>query len=152
MRLICPGMKQTGHTSPDTRVLYNADCPICSFEINHYAAYSKKQALPIRFEDLNADDLTDWGLTADQAARRLYVLKDGQMVSGIPAFLLLWQDMPRYRILARIVGLPGIKQVASFAYDHALAPLIYRWHKRRQLGRNAASSATCAQNGGGSDA
>lgn len=125
--------------SADTRVLYNAECPVCSFEINHYSAYSAKQALPIRFEDLNADDLTDWGLTADQAARRLYVMKDGAMVSGIPAFLLLWQDMPRYRVLARIVGLPGIRHAASIVYDYVLAPVIYRWHKRRQLGKSALS-------------
>ncbi len=125
--------------SADTRVLYNAECPVCSFEINHYAAYSQKEALPIRFEDLNADDLTDWGLTADEAARRLYVMKGAEMVSGIPAFLLLWQDMPRYRVLARIVGLPGVRQAASLVYDYVLAPLIYRWHKRRQLGNSALS-------------
>ncbi len=125
--------------SADTRVLYNAECPVCNFEINHYATYSQKEALPIRFEDLNADDLTDWGLTADEAARRLYVMKGGEMVSGIPAFLLLWQDMPRYRILARIIGLPGVRQTASFGYDYVLAPLIYRWHKRRQLGNSALS-------------
>lgn len=129
---------QTTH-SADTRVLYNAECPVCSFEINHYAAYSEKRALPIRFEDLNADDLSDWGLTSDEAARRLYVMKDGALVSGIPAFLLLWKDMPRYRLLARIVGLPGIRHAASIVYDYVLAPLIYRWHKRRQLGRNALS-------------
>jgi len=112
---------------------------VCSFEINHYATYSQKQALPIRFEDLNEGELGDWGLTADQAARRLYVMKDGAMVSGIPAFLLLWQDMPRYRILARVVGLPGIRHAASILYDYVLAPLIYRWHKRRQLGKSALS-------------
>ncbi len=112
---------------------------MCSFEINHYASYAKTRALPIRFEDLNADDLSDWGLTADQAARRLYVLKEGEMLSGIPAFLALWQDMPRYRILARVVGVPGIRHVACAVYDYALAPLIYRWHKRRQWGRNALS-------------
>ncbi len=121
----------------ETRVLYNADCPVCSFEINHYAAYARRQALPLGFEDLNVDDLADWGLTRDQAARRLYVLKDGALHSGIPAFLILWQDMPRYRWLARLVGLPGIRHLAGFVYDRILAPLIYRWHLRRQFRRNA---------------
>jgi hypothetical protein len=27
--------------------------------------------------------------------------------------------------------LPAIKQIAIAAYDHVLAPLIYRWHLRR---------------------
>lgn len=115
-----------------TRVLYNAQCPVCNFEISHYARYAGDRALPLRFEDLNAGDLSDWGLTADQAARRLYVLKDGQLSSGIAAFLLLWSDMPRYRWLARLVALPGVRQLADLTYDFALAPLIYRWHLARQ--------------------
>lgn len=117
--------------SDETRVLYNADCPVCSFEIDHYAAYSARRDLPIRFEDLNRDELADWGLTRDAAARRLYVLKGDQIYSGIPAFIVLWQDMPRYRWLARLVSLPGVNWVANATYDHVLAPLIYRWHLRR---------------------
>ncbi len=117
--------------SDHTRVLYNADCPVCSFEIDHYAKYAKGRALPIRFEDLNREDLQDWGLSRDDAAKRLYVAKDGKMYAGIPAFIVLWQDMPRYRWLARLVSLPGLHWIAVRAYDHILAPLIYRWHLRR---------------------
>ncbi len=124
----------------DTRVLYNADCPVCSFEIDHYAKYSEGRALPIRFEDLNCIDMTDWGLSRDKAARRLYVLRGGQMYSGIPAFIVLWQDMPRYRWLARIVSLPGLHWLASKAYDHVLAPLIYQWHLRRQAAATSTES------------
>jgi predicted DCC family thiol-disulfide oxidoreductase YuxK len=127
-------------TDTETRVLYNADCPVCSFEINHYAAYAQNRALPLRFEDLNTAELADWGLTRDAAARRLYVLKEGRMLSGIPAFLALWSDMPRYRWLARLVGLPGIRHLAVLAYDYVLAPLIYRWHLRRQARRQSARS------------
>jgi hypothetical protein len=59
------------------------------------------------------------------------VLHDGVLTAGVPAFLILWAQMPRYQTLGRIVGLPGIKQIAIAAYDHVLAPLIYRWHLRR---------------------
>ena len=118
--------------SYETRVLYNAECPVCNFEITHYANYSAKTGLPIRFDDLNSDALADWELDADTAARRLYMLKDGALYSGIPAFILLWQDMPRYRWLARIVALPGVHRLACITYDHILAPLIYRWHLRRK--------------------
>ncbi|MEL6619374.1 MAG: DUF393 domain-containing protein [Pseudomonadota bacterium] len=114
-----------------TRVLYNADCPVCSFEINHYAEYSEKSGLPIRFDDLNSQALAQWNITADEAARRLHVLKNGEIYGGIPAFIVLWQDMPRYRWLARLVSLPGINWLAVKVYDHVLAPLIYRWHLRR---------------------
>ncbi len=92
--------------SPKTSVLYNANCPVCNFEIGHYARYAGKTGLPIRFDDLNTDARAQWGLDADTAARRLYVLHDGTLTSGIPAFLVLWAQMPRYRLLGRIVGLP----------------------------------------------
>jgi len=117
--------------APDTRVLYNANCPVCNFEIGHYARYAGNAGLPIRFDDLNTEARTQWGLDADTAARRLYVLHDGALTSGIPAFLVLWAQMPRYRFLGRIVGLPGIRQIAILTYDHVLAPVIYRWHLRR---------------------
>ena len=125
-----------------TRVLYNDACPVCRTEIRHYARYVADAALPLRFEDLNTDDLQDWDLTPDQAARRLHVLKDGQILSGIDAFLVLWNDMPRYRWLSRVVGKPGIRQIASAAYDHVLAPLIYRWHLRQQRQISAAARST----------
>jgi predicted DCC family thiol-disulfide oxidoreductase YuxK len=115
-----------------TAVLYNADCPVCNFEISHYAKYADTKGLPIRFDDLNTDALAEWGLDSDTAARRLYVTKDGQLYSGIPAFLILWADMPRYTWVARIVGLPGIKQLSGLAYDYVLAPVIYKMHLRRQ--------------------
>lgn len=123
-----------------TTVLYNASCPICSYEIDHYAAYSEEKSLPIAFDDLNkADALCRWGLDADTAARRLHVLKDGQLLSGIPAFIALWREMPRYQWLARIVSLPGVFRIACWSYDLVLAPLIYRWHLRR-LKREACGS------------
>ncbi len=123
-----------------TSVLFNANCPVCNFEIQHYVQYADKNGLPIRFDDLNTDAREVWGLDADTAARRLYVLHEGKLTSGIPAFLVLWAQMPRYRWLGRIVGLPLIKQGASAAYDYVLAPLIYRWHLRRLKKQNAPAS------------
>jgi len=120
-------------TQPNkTAVLYNAECPVCNFEISHYANYAEKSYLPIRFDDLNSDALSQWDLTADQAARRLYVVHEGALTSGIPAFLVLWRQMPKYAWLARVIGLPVVKQVSVFGYDYVLAPLIYRWHLRRK--------------------
>lgn len=127
----------TEHTPPsdtETAVLYNAACPVCRFEIDHYADYAGREALPIRFEDLNATDMDRWGLTRDEAARRLYVLKDGVLLSGIPAFVALWREMPRYRWLARIVALPGIHCFASVTYDRVIAPILYHWQRRRYAG------------------
>ena len=115
----------------ETEVLYNASCPVCSFEIDHYRSYAEKRALALRFDDLNACDLARWGLSADEAARRLYVRQGDVLLSGIPAFQVLWEEMPRYRWLARLTRVPGVYWLSCKTYDHVLAPLIYNWHRRR---------------------
>ena len=117
--------------SAETCVLYNANCPVCNFEIQHYARYAGQTGLPIQFDDLNSDARVQWGLSADTAAKRLYVLHNGTLTSGIPAFRVLWAQMPRYRWLAWGVGLPGVFHAACVIYDHVLAPAIYRLHLRR---------------------
>lgn len=116
--------------SDETEVLYNDTCPVCQFEIGRYAKHSADQNLPIRYEGISAAE--GWGLTPDQAARRLHVRKDGVLLAGLPAFQMLWAEMPRYRWLAKLSALPGIHQIGSFGYDWLAAPVIYRWHLRRQ--------------------
>lgn len=121
-----------------TQVLYNEDCPVCRYEITHYRSYSNKLCLPIHYQDLNTTSLDHWGVSKEQAAKRLHVIKNGVLYSGIPAFVILWQDMPRFRWIARVVGLPVIKQFCIFTYDWVLAPILYALHKRR-LQKSAAS-------------
>ena len=123
----------TNQSAEKTEVLYNAACPVCSSEIEHYAKISGRQSLAIAFTDLNdSDSLQRWGLTADAAARRLHVLKNGEILDGIPAFIALWREMPQYRWLAKLVSLPGVFHLAVWVYDWILAPLLYRWHLRRR--------------------
>ncbi|MEQ6202370.1 DUF393 domain-containing protein [Sulfitobacter sp. HNIBRBA2951] len=115
--------------SNETEVLYNAACPVCKREIDHYAKLSEKHGLPIGYHDLgNAAQLAQWGMTEKDAAKRLHVRKDGQTYRGIPAFIVLWQDIPQMRWLARVVSLPGVHWVACKLYDFVLAPILYRWH------------------------
>jgi predicted DCC family thiol-disulfide oxidoreductase YuxK len=125
-----------------TSVLYNSQCPVCNIEIGHYARYADEAGLPIRFDDLNIDAWERRGLDYDTAARRLYVHHDGVLTSGVPAFLVLWAQMPRYRLLGRLLGLPGIRQLASIAYDHVFAPALYHAHRRR-LRKSAAATPDC---------
>lgn len=117
---------------PETRTLYNAECPICNAEICHYAAYAEARALPLGFEDLNRVDLSDWGVNAEDAAKRLHVLHQGQLYVGFDAFLILWAQLPRYRFAARLGRLPGVYQLACWGYDRLAAPWLYNAHKRRQ--------------------
>lgn len=117
----------------DTRVLYNDSCPVCSFEIGAYRKRALASDLPIRFDGLRA--APQWGLTQDQAARRLHVLQGDQLLSGIPAFRALWSEIPHLRWLARLTGRALIGYAATVLYDQLLAPLLYWMHVRRQRRR-----------------
>jgi len=124
--------------SGETTVIYNADCPVCAREIAHYRAYSDAQGLAIRYAGLEQADR--WGLTPDRAARRLHVIRDGRLFAGVEAFIVLWQAMPRFRWLARLVALPGLRQAAGLLYDGVLAPVLYALHRRRVRRQGAACS------------
>ena len=87
------------------------------------------------FADLNGVDLADFGLSEDQAARRLYVVRDGELIAGVDAFLILWRQTPGFSWLARLVGLPGVRQLAHAIYEGVVAPVLFRLHKRRQARR-----------------
>lgn len=116
-----------------TEVLYNDTCPVCSREIRQYERISQKHALAIKFDGLNDEStLKDWGITEDEAAKRLHVRRGGQIYGGVPAFIVLWQELPRMQWLARVVNLPGVYWISCKVYDHVLAPVLYRWHKWRQ--------------------
>lgn len=117
----------------NTRILYNDTCPLCRFEIDHYRAAASRDSAPLRFDTLQ--DATSWGLTEDQAARRLHVLHNGELLAGLAAFRAIWQTLPRWRWLARVTGWPLINPALTLLYDRIAAPLLYRAHLRRQAKR-----------------
>ena len=123
-----------------TEVLYNSSCPIFRREIEYHAKLSEKSALPISYDDLgDPDKLAAWGITAEDAAKRLHVRKDGQTCGGLPAFIVLWQEIPQTRWLAKLCRLPGVRQLGARIYDCVLAPLLYRWHLFRRRAGDARS-------------
>jgi len=122
----------------DTRILYNDTCPLCRFEIGHYRAAATRDGAPLRFDRL--DEAASWGLTEDAAARRLHVLMDGHLLSGLEAFRAIWASLPRWRWLARVTGWPLVRPVVGFLYDRIAAPMLYRAHLRRRK-RQAAPRA-----------
>ena len=114
-----------GHDKSYTTVLFNGDCEICSKEICVYKTYGAGKGLPIDFKDINASDLNQFGLTRDETARQLHVIKNYELFKGVKAFVVLWNEMPRYRFLARIFSLPGVTGLAQIFYYHVIARYLY---------------------------
>ena len=113
------------------RVLFNEDCPVCNAEICHYRNYAEKKGIELYFDKLGETDLSLYGVSKDQGAKRLHVISDGRVIHGLPAFRKLWAEMPRYRILAIVTSFPIVREISALVYDKILAPILYRSHLRR---------------------
>ena len=122
------------HLTEETSVtvLYNGDCPICAREIAAYRRRAERTGAPLAFEDLNGADLGDWGLAPEDARRRLHVRLGDRVLSGLPAFVALWERLPGMGWLARLVSLPGVAWVAEQIYEHVLAPALHALDRRRR--------------------
>merc|ERR1712039_414835 len=99
-------------------VFYDGKCGLCSKEINHY-----KKIAPTGI--FNWQDVTEVspkvlkseGLTLADGLRLLHAKdKNGEVKIGVDAFILIWSQLNRWRLLAKIVSLPGIRQVAGISY------------------------------------
>ena len=115
-------------------VCYNGSCPVCRTEIEHYRRQAPDTA-GLRFLDVAADpaEAARLGLAGDRGFRRLHTVDDrGRLVAGVPAFVLIWRRLPRYRWLARMFDRPAARAIAIFAYERILAPALFSWHRLRQ--------------------
>jgi predicted DCC family thiol-disulfide oxidoreductase YuxK len=120
-------------------VCYNGACPVCRAEIEHYRRRAPQGAALV-FLDVAADPgaAARLGLAGDRPFRRLHAIDaHGRILSGVAAFAQVWERLPGYRWLARLVGRPLPRRLAGFAYERLAAPLLYRLHLRRERRRRS---------------
>jgi predicted DCC family thiol-disulfide oxidoreductase YuxK len=114
-------------------VFYNGACPVCRKHIGRFQRASAGRSRLIAWADAAAAPwaLRRWHVDPAEALLRLYaVADDGRLLSGAAAFARLWRELPGYRALGIVVGLPGIQQIAE-----ALYRAIYVRDLRRRLAR-----------------
>jgi len=97
-------------------VYFDGSCALCSVEIDHYARQRGAQGLC--FVDASTPGAqTGDNLSRDLALRRFHVRRaDGQLVSGASAFVTIWETLPAWKLLARLVRLPGVIFILEGAY------------------------------------
>ncbi len=91
----------------DLTVYYDGSCPLCRAEIGHYRRCEGSER--VAFVDVGRGaPATELGAGLDrQAALRRFHVRDGdgRLVSGAAAFARLWQSLPGWRWLGRLVSL-----------------------------------------------
>jgi predicted DCC family thiol-disulfide oxidoreductase YuxK len=102
-------------------VFYDGKCGLCRREIEHY----KRIAPACVFEwvdiTVDASPIKRLGIAYALGLKLLHAQdSQGKLHVGVDAFLLIWKQIPRWRILAIIVATPYIRPIANYAY-HAFA-------------------------------
>ena len=99
-------------------VYYDGKCGLCRKEISHY----KKIATEGQFiwSDITHDaaPLSQLGVSQMDALRRLHATdRNGKLHIGVDAFILIWGQLPTWRPLAILVGLPVVRYIAAMLYN-----------------------------------
>ena len=98
-----------------SEVLFNEKCSICNFEIKHY----KKRS------NLYYKDCSEMG---DKYLKALHVrFQDGTEISGVDAFIYVWNNTEGYKWLGKLVSLPIILQISKAAYFVVAMILFWRF-------------------------
>ena len=103
---------------------YNNSCRICRAEINHY----KRINTTIDWTDVISDKnvISETNISKKNLIRRLHIKKKNKVFSGIDAFLIVWEEIPRYRILAKFARLPIIYHLGWLIYEFIAICLYYK--------------------------
>lgn len=105
------------------KIYYNQSCSICNSEINYY----KKKIKNPQFEWVNINDnvkaCIDTKKTKDQLMRRMHAMVQGHLVVGAKVFLIIWEEIDYFRILAKILKNPILYPIFFIIYEIAALPL-----------------------------
>lgn len=101
-------------------VFYDGSCSVCNREMQVYRRNNPQNRLV--FIDISQPDFVarTYGKTQHEFMARMHVRDaEGVYATGVDAFILIWKAYPEnsvYQFFAKIVGFPGIMQLACLGY------------------------------------
>jgi predicted DCC family thiol-disulfide oxidoreductase YuxK len=111
------------------KVYFNNSCNICRAEI---ILYKKERIEGIDWVDITHNKKAQEETKKEDKSllRRLHVKKDGKVYEGAEAFLLIWNKIPKYRLLFKVLSLPIIFNIFSIFYE-IVAFFLYLKNKKQ---------------------
>jgi len=99
------------------KVFYDGKCGLCRREIEHYKVISPLSVFDWVDVTVDSAALEKFSISYADALKLLHA-EDAQGVLhvGVDAFLLIWRQIPRWRILAKIVAFPGVYSIMNIIY------------------------------------
>ena len=107
---------------------YDGGCSLCGREVAHYRRIDKENR--VRWVDINSDlgALRAAGIGYDEAMSRLHVYDDtGRIQTGVEAFAAVWDQLPYYRWLARVIRALRLVPTVERVYT-----IFARWRMRHR--------------------
>lgn len=105
-------------SSECTTVYFDGACPVCSREVKLYTRLDRKGAVEWHDVSISQGDLERDGVTQADALARLHArLPNGQLVTGVSAFLAIWKMLPGFRLLVPFARWRPIRWLLERAYD-----------------------------------
>ncbi len=99
------------------KVFYDGKCNLCAREIDYYRKIVPVGTFDWRDITESLGDLKQHEVSLSTGLKWLHVQDDGgQLHIGVDAFILIWSQLQSWQWLARIVVLPGIRQLANVSY------------------------------------
>jgi predicted DCC family thiol-disulfide oxidoreductase YuxK len=98
-------------------VFYDGKCGLCRREINHYMHHAPAGVFIWVDITVTPELFTVFGYTINDGLKILHVRDaTGKMHTAVDGFIMIWQQLPRWRLFATITKLPIIHFVASKLY------------------------------------
>lgn len=118
-------------------LFFDGACPLCSREVAHYRRMDRQSR--VEWVELNSHRarLLAFGIDPQQALARIHAITpQGQVVSGVQAFVTVWRELPYYRVLAAVARWNWLMRMLDRAYDRFAA-----WRLRRRCAQGACPRA-----------
>ncbi len=109
-------------------MFYDGGCSLCGREVAHYRRLDKADR--VQWIDINPDPgvLDAVGIRYEEAMARLHVRdRAGEIQTGAWAFAAVWDELPFYRWLSRVVRALYLLPAMEAAYT-----LFARWRLKRR--------------------
>ena len=106
------------------KIFINESCSICRSEIKHY----KKINNTIHWVDVkgNEDALNETKLSSKDLIRRLHIIKNKKLYKGLDAFLIVWEEILKNKLLSNFAKLPIIYHIGYLIYEFFALLLFYK--------------------------
>ena len=93
---------KSGTKKPKIQIFYNGSCSFCAPEIQMYKKLvTQKKGVkdsPLDFVDISVSETE--GFQQEDMLKRLHAkLPNGETISGVPAFIALWRQVPGSKVL-----------------------------------------------------